>query len=446
MRLLKKLHSHVVSLINRLPKPFPDILLYLQIMYWKRLPLNKLVNAVPQDIFLSGRYHFEPFNGVDKLLLPRLYLTLNQWADYERSINNITHDFCRRSLSLKRAQKFSIGTQVLKVGFFCSYANSHFIQQTIYQYAKIYPLISWFICTIEDKNHVSVVEHVSYVNFASIEDAKRASCMFDVVIDADGPLRPTKAFQLTNTIDCLVLNYYNLLASGSSKIYDAVVIPEGANVGPTVCEPNVIELDCLGGWLLKNIAEEHISPKKIYDFAIIAEQFKFGDEFFASFAELSRTNKFVFVGIKYIPYLIERTRFYGWDVSNIYFHKHIPMEELRIFLKNSVYTILDIPNYSSGSGTILGLSVGIPTICKNGKYWINQMASLIMKKAALDRYVYSNVSDIYSILLDHKNSYLAIENEVIKNSYSTGYLDPYKFCQDFYTKVTGLINQLTPDA
>jgi hypothetical protein len=282
----------------------------------------------------------------------------------------------------------------------------------------------------------------NYFRFNSIEDAKYFVERFaDIVIDADGPLRPTPALSLLNTVDCLVINYYNLIASGSDRLYDAIIAPAGVDIAPLVLEKEIVRLECLGSWYFEQFALNYDISKLKWDFAIISEQFKFGIDFYSTFGILSKNHKLIFIGLKAKSKVVEKLIEYGWCLDNITFIPHMHFEELRRFLDLHVLTILDVRNYSSGSGTILGLSAGVPTVCYFGEYWINQMAASIMKKAGLEQFIYTEVSQISEIINQYKRTYQSAHVIVRDESYKTGYLVPQTFLKEFYESVIKLLNR-----
>lgn len=398
---------------------------------YKRIPTEilKLQEDEFLDYFLSGKFHFEiDHSHIPSELLPRIYLTKNEWQLY--------FDSTKQEDSFSTTLKDKEISECITIAFFCSYSSSHFFEKTILSYAKINSKIRWILCKFIDFPHEKHTEGIELVVFKDVNSAiDFCNSSADFIIDADGPLRPTKTLEVLKHTSAYVLNYYNLITTSNKYFYDALIIPKFVTAAPFISEKKIIELDVLGGWnlpplLLKN----NHSPKK-YHFAIIAEQFKISFEFLNNFSILSHNFKFIFVGIKYPYFLIDKMRMYGWNLNNIYFKRHIPLLQLRSFLKENVYSILDIPNYSSGSGTIVGLSVGIPTICKDGSYWINQMASSIMTQTKNSSYIYNQPTQIENIVKEHLQNSAELEVRIEESARKSGYLNPEIFLNDLHQEL-----------
>ena len=396
------------------------------IFLYKKLPLFilKFFNFSNIDYFLSGRFNFESFHRhVNVDLLPRIYLTKNEWNSYLGSLHAEIDVLDRNKLITKK----------IRIAFFCSYADAHFIEHTINHYPKQNINIEWFLCKFSEFDVTNHNAYMSTVIFTNLDSAIQfCDNYIDFVIDADGPLRPTKTMELVKKTKSYVLNYFNLIATSNMSCYDAIIVPSDVNISPLVSEPKIIRLRALGGWHLEPLEHNSTFVSKAYHIGIIAEQFKFGVEFFESFSALSNIFKFVFVGIKYPKYLIFKMKQYGWNLDNIFFENYMQLPIFRKFLKEKVYTILDVPNYSSGSGTIIALSVGLPVICKDGDYWINQMAASIMKETNNNRYIYREIGDIEKIIRLHVRSFSKYEIEIETNVRESSYLNVNSFVNDLY--------------
>ena len=229
--------------------------------------------------------------------------------------------------------------------------------------------------------------------------------------------------------------YYNLITTTNKYFYDALIIPKSVTVAPFISEKKIIELDSLGGWDLPPLVLKINKSRKKYHFCIIAEQFKIGPEFLKEFSVLSHNFKFIFIGTKYPYFLVDKLKIYGWNLKNVSFNTAMPLLQLQYFLKKNVYSILDIPNYSSGSGTIVGLSIGIPTICKEGPYWINQMAASIMSQTENINYIYHQSIQIEKIIIEHMNNSAALEIRIEESARKSGYLNPEIFLNDLHQEL-----------
>lgn len=399
-------------------------------------PHSVLVEEV--DFFLSGSFHFEPSsNSLSIGLQQRLYLTTNEWDKYFNVIKLTYSNFEKRNFSHKKLYN---NYSVINVAFFCSYFDSHFYEQTIKVYNEIYPLIKWIICTINEPKVPP--EGSNYFRFNSIEDAKYFVENFaDIVIDADGPMRPTPALSLLNSVNCLVINYYNLISTGSDRLYDAIIVPSDVDISPLVLEKEIVRLECLGAWYFEKFnINSDVSTIK-WDFAIISEQFKFGFDFYSSFGTLTEKHKIIFIGMKAESIIINKMMKFGWNIRNVKFVPHMHFEDLRRFLDKNVLTVLDVRNYSSGSGTILALSAGVPTICYRGKYWINQMAASIMNKVGFSEFIYTDISQIPFIVSKYRKEYKHKHISVMNDSFKCGYLKPDIFLPDFHKAMIILLNR-----
>lgn len=408
-----------------------DFLRFIALELFKKSPLFllKLENTKPLDYFLSGQFHFESEHShIEKSLLPRIYLTKNEWDSYLKSTKEEI-DFT----AIHKKRKLN---DRITIGFFCSYSDSHFFEKTILPYSKIDSKIDWILCKFTDFPAPKKLYGINLIVFKDVNSAKLfCDLNVDFIIDADGPLRPTKTLELLKCSSSFVLNYYNLITTSNKQFYDALLVPKGVVPAPIVTEKKIIYLDVLGSWNLPPTSFGVINYSKIYHFAIIGEQFKIGTEFLESFCYLSHKYKFIFIGMKFEKFLIIKMKEYGWNLSNIYFECHMPLVKLERLLKNKVFTILDIPNYSSGSGTIIGLSIGIPTICKNGSFWINQMASSIMNKTGNTDYVYQELTQIEYILNKHMLNYIEFEVNIENSARISGYLNPEIFLKELHKKL-----------
>lgn len=411
-------------LINFLYKIKQNLLLG----FYKKTPISywHSSNFDGIDYFLSGRFNFSnDHRSVQKEHLARIYLTKNEWSSYYSvTKSNDIHP-----------KRVKIVSDKIKIAFFCSYSDSHFFDKTIAYYAKNEDKIKWYLCKFADfplSIHSHDVETVIFKDLKSALDF----CDNDVdfIIDADGPLRPTLTSELVKYTKSYVLNYYNLITSSNKNYFDALIVPIGCKPAPLISEKKVIEINALGGWYLPAITHQTNNFKK-YDIGIIAEQFKLGPKFYSDFAFLSLTYTFIFIGMKYPKYVIFKMKKYGWNLSNITFHNHISPSLFPLFLKRNIYTLLDVPNYSSGSGTIIGLSVGVPTICFDGDFWINQMASCIMQNTNNANYIYRTLSDIKKIIDGHKLNFKDNEVNIEKNSRVSSYLNPENFISELHNSL-----------
>ncbi|AWW49197.1 hypothetical protein [Polynucleobacter paneuropaeus] len=397
----------------------------------KRLPkpFHKIINNQDLDYFLSGKFHYEKNHShISSELLPRIFLTKNEWVPYL--------DSTRQEDSLCIVNKYKEIGEYITIGFFCSYTSSHFFEKTILSYTKINSKIKWVLCKFDDFPDENPPEGLELVIFEDVSSAVTyCNSNVDFIIDADGPLRPTKTLEVLKHTSAYVLNYYNLITTSNKYFYDALIIPKLVTAAPFVSEKKIIGLNVLGGWNLPSLSLKiNLFPKK-YHFSIIAEQFKIGPEFLEEFATLSNKFKFIFIGMKYRHYLIGKLSSYGWNLKNVYFEKHMSMDQLQNFLKKNVYTILDIPNYSSGSGTIVGLSIGIPTICRNGRFWINQMAASIMNQTMNSDYIYEKSSQIENIIKAHIFNSAELEIRIEERSRKSGYLNPKIFLTELHQEL-----------
>jgi hypothetical protein len=378
------------------------------------------------DYFLSGKFHFEESHlNIPNELLPRLYLTKNQWGPFLESTKED-----KVFVPIHKNKKIN---GVITIAFFCSYARSHFFEKTIRSYAKINSNIKWILCKFAD---FPIEENETTMDLFIFKDVSSAKAFCDLnvdfIVDADGPLRPTITLELLKCTSSYVLNYYNLITTSNKQFYDALVVPKFVNIAPIVTEKKIIYLDVLGGWDLPPITYQINKFSKSYHFSIIAEQFKIGQEFLEGFSYLSFKFKFIFIGMKHERFLIIKLKAYGWNLSNIFFENHMPLPKLQNFLKDNVYTILDVPNYSSGSGTIIGLSIGIPTICTDGPFWINQMAASIMNQTMNSDYIYDETTSIESIIRNHMLNSFEFEIRIEKSARRSGYLNPKIFLNDLH--------------
>lgn len=424
----------VLKVSARVPLLLEFLLSYPKVAAFHQRHYSKLHigENIAENFFLTGKFHYVPHNSSDFDFETRVKFALAK-NDQEKLYETLSNRFAGEKPVRKK--KFQLkSSEPLKIGFFCTYVDSDIFQFTVSQYNEAYKGIIWTACLIGKPTFFERKLGLPVIFFPDVSKAvDYADRNFDIVVDADGPLRPKNFRPVLLQTTSVCMNYYNFLSSYFDNIHDLFVSVKGVPTNANPASEKLVELPAMGAWSLDQVNLKDCDYK--YDLAVIGEQFKLCKTFLSEYSTLSHKFRIVFVGLRDVKFFQRQLKEHNWHLSNVFFKPRLSLLDFMDFL-NYCKAVLDTLSYSGGSSTLVALRSGCPVLARRGDYLVSAISSAMLVEMGLEELVLNDAQKIETFLETTTNLQLRqLRHKVQCATNSSMYFNPAKFLPVFDSEI-----------